>query len=80
MAAPASNRQGYGLTEKDWRNQPHLVPQNRKPRRTWTSPDHTRGSASVGNPQSWNRYSYVENQPTNLVDPSGLSFMSVLTL
>ncbi len=27
---------------------------------------------SVGNPQSFNRYSYVENQPTNFIDPSGL--------
>ena len=26
----------------------------------------------LGNPQSFNRYSYVENQPTNFVDPSGL--------
>jgi hypothetical protein len=27
---------------------------------------------NLGNPQSFNRYSYVENQPTNFVDPSGL--------
>ncbi len=27
---------------------------------------------SLGNPQSFNRYSYVENEPTNFVDPSGL--------
>jgi hypothetical protein len=27
---------------------------------------------SLGNPQSFNRYSYVENQATNFVDPSGL--------
>jgi hypothetical protein len=26
----------------------------------------------LGNPQSFNRYSYVENQPTNFIDPSGL--------
>ncbi|MBK7704839.1 MAG: hypothetical protein IPJ30_03455 [Acidobacteria bacterium] len=38
----------------------------------WTSPDPYNGSSSVGNPQSWNRYSYVESQPTNFVDPSGL--------
>ena len=38
----------------------------------WTSPDPYGGSASVGNPQSWNKYGYVQNQPTNFVDPSGL--------
>ena len=38
----------------------------------WTSPDPYNGSASIGNGQSWNRYSYVDNQPTNYVDPSGL--------
>lgn len=29
-------------------------------------------SASVLNPQSFNRYSYVNNNPTNLTDPSGM--------
>ncbi len=38
----------------------------------WTSPDPYNGSMSLGNPQSFNRYSYVENQPTNFIDPSGL--------
>lgn len=38
----------------------------------WTSPDPYNGSMSLGNPQSFNRYSYVENEPTNYVDPSGL--------
>lgn len=27
---------------------------------------------SLGNPQSLNRFAYVENQPTNFVDPTGL--------
>ena len=40
----------------------------------WTSPDPYNGSASIGNPQSFNRYSYVGNDPTNFVDPSGLVF------
>lgn len=39
----------------------------------WTSPDPYNGSASLGNPQSFNRYNYVENQPTNFIDPSGLN-------
>lgn len=38
----------------------------------WTRPDPYKGSMSIGDPQSFNRYSYVENQPTNFVDPSGL--------
>ncbi len=74
FGAPQANRQGYGLTEKDsatglnhtW----FRKNENRAGR--WTSPDPYNGSASVGNPQSWNRYSYVESQPTNFVDPSGL--------
>ena len=39
----------------------------------WTSPDPA-GLAAVdpSNPQSWNRYSYVLNNPTDLVDRSGL--------
>ena len=71
-----NNRQGYGLTEKDdstglnhtW----FRKNENRAGR--WTSPDPYNGSMSLGNPQSFNRYSYVENQPTNFVDPSGLQY------
>lgn len=39
----------------------------------WTAPDPYGGSMSVGNPQSFNRYSYVDNDPVNLNDPSGLA-------
>jgi hypothetical protein len=38
----------------------------------WTRPDPYKGSMKLGNPQSFNRYSYVNNKPTNFVDPSGL--------
>ena len=34
------------------------------------SPDRIPGDP--GNPQSWNRYAYVLNNPTNLIDPLGL--------
>jgi RHS repeat-associated protein len=38
----------------------------------FTSPDPYEGSANPGNPQSWNRYAYVNNDPINQNDPSGL--------
>lgn len=71
-------RQKYGLTERDdatgidhtW----FRKHENRAGR--WTSPDPYNGSMSLGNPQSFNRFSYVENQPTNFIDPSGLNASS----
>jgi RHS repeat-associated protein len=38
----------------------------------FTSVDPFGASASVADPQSFNRYSYVNNNPTNLTDPSGM--------
>jgi RHS repeat-associated protein len=38
----------------------------------WLSPDPYLGSLNPGNPQSFNRYTYVLNNPLNLSDPSGL--------
>ncbi|HVQ36179.1 MAG TPA: RHS repeat-associated core domain-containing protein, partial [Pyrinomonadaceae bacterium] len=38
----------------------------------WTTPDPYGKSLTVANPQSFNRYAYVQNDPVNLVDPSGL--------
>ena len=73
-----SLRQKYAQTERDeasgldhtW----FRKNENRAGR--WTSPDPYNGSMSLGDPQSFNRYSYVENQPTNFVDPSGLNAAS----
>jgi RHS repeat-associated protein len=44
----------------------------------WTSPDPA-GLAAVNptNPQSWNRYAYVQNSPLNLIDPLGLYLVCV---
>ena len=38
----------------------------------FTSPDPFAGSMKLRNPQSFNRYTYVRNNPVKLVDPSGL--------
>lgn len=38
----------------------------------FTSPDPMMASASKSNPQTFNRYSYVMNDPLNISDPSGL--------
>jgi RHS repeat-associated protein len=35
-------------------------------------PDPYEGSYSLGDPQSFNRYAYTQNDPVNFTDPSGL--------
>ena len=39
----------------------------------FTSPDPYKASAGAGDPGSWNRYAYVQNDPVNNGDPSGLA-------
>jgi RHS repeat-associated protein len=41
----------------------------------FTTPDPYQASAQLANPQSWNRYSYVENDPVNKYDPEGLCYV-----
>jgi RHS repeat-associated protein len=43
----------------------------------WTSPDPYSGSMDVRDPQSYNRYAYVENDPVNRVDHTGLTYQLV---
>ena len=43
----------------------------------FTNPDPWGGSASIASPQSWNRYGYVQGDPVNPGDPSGLGGMFV---
>jgi RHS repeat-associated protein len=66
--------QKYALTERDnatgLDNTWFRKLENRAGR--WTSPDPYGGSMSVSDPQSFNRYSYVQSDPTNFIDPSGL--------
>lgn len=38
----------------------------------FTTPDPLMASGKVWNPQSWNRYAYVNNNPLNATDPLGL--------
>jgi hypothetical protein len=38
----------------------------------FTSVDPLAASANVSNPQSWNRYTYADNNPLKYVDPEGL--------
>jgi RHS repeat-associated protein len=68
------NRQKYGLTERDdatgldhtwWRKLESFSGR-------WTSPDPYNGSMAIANPQSFSRYTYVGNDPLNLIDPTGL--------
>ena len=70
-----ANRQKYAMLERDensgldhasWRKYESFSGR-------WTSPDPYGGSASTADPQSFNRYSYTQNDPVNFTDPSGLS-------
>jgi RHS repeat-associated protein len=41
----------------------------------WVQPDPAGlGAANLGNPQSWNRYAYANNNPLSFRDPSGLVY------
>jgi RHS repeat-associated protein len=42
--------------------------------------DSYKASGGAGNPQSWNRYSFVGNDPTNLTDPTWINLLSGRTL
>ena len=46
----------------------------------WLSPDPYNGSYDVTNPQSFNRYSYVNNNPMGFIDPSGLKVTGICVL
>jgi len=43
----------------------------------WMSPDTYTGSYDLSNPQSFNRYSYVLNNPLAFTDPTGQAFCGV---
>lgn len=66
--------QRYALTERDSATGLDDTPWRKYGNRAgrWTSPDRYTGSAYTSNPQSFNRFSYVTNDPVNFIDPSGL--------
>jgi len=64
-SALTENDTATGLNDTWWRKL-----ENRSGR--WTSPDPYNGSMSLADPQSFNRNSYVQNDPVNFIDPSGL--------
>src|SRR5712692_5960747 len=72
--ATDTNRQKYGLTERDdatGLDHTWFRKYDSNSGR-WTSPDPSKGSASIADPQSFHRYAYGHNDPVNHVDPSGL--------
>ncbi len=57
--------------------------QARRYNRWWSrfdQPDPFDGSYNLSDPQSFNRYSYVQNDPVNMVDPSGLDGEEVIRI
>jgi RHS repeat-associated protein len=46
----------------------------------FAQPDPYDGSYALNDPQSFNRYSYVQNDPVNFVDPSGLCMLVPLDM
>ena len=45
----------------------------------WTAPDPYGGSMELADPQSFNRYTYVNNNPVNAIDPLGLALMDIIS-
>ena len=73
FGASDTNRTKYGLAERDITGLDHtLFRKYESLSGRWTSPDPYMGSANIAQPQSFNRYAYVQNDPVNFVDPSGL--------
>ena len=66
--AGMENDDATGMAHTLWRQYDSLSAR-------WTAPDPYGGSMSITSPQSFNRYSYVENDPVNKTDPSGLMTM-----
>jgi hypothetical protein len=45
----------------------------------FASPGSLLASVRLTNPQTWNRYTYVRNDPVNMVDPDGREYFSAVS-
>jgi len=66
-----------GFQEMESPFSPNLYPTNTRKYNPdlgrWLTPDPSgKGAVTLADPQSWNMYTYVRNNPTTLTDPSGL--------
>lgn len=68
--AGMENDAATGMAHTLWRNYDPLSAR-------WSGPDPYGGSMDVDDPQSFNRYSYVENDPVNKIDPLGLALKDI---
>jgi RHS repeat-associated protein len=68
--AAMENDEATGMSHTLWRKYDCLSAR-------WTSPDPYGGSMTLSEPQSFNRYIYVNNDPVNHVDPTGLALSDI---
>ncbi|HKV37219.1 MAG TPA: RHS repeat-associated core domain-containing protein [Pyrinomonadaceae bacterium] len=68
--AAMENDEATGLSHTLWRKYDSLSAR-------WTTPDPYIASMTLTDPQTFNRYSYVNNDPLNHVDPAGLALADI---
>ena len=68
--AAMENDEATGLAHTLWRKYDSLSAR-------WTTPDPYTASMTMTDPQSFNRYTYVNNDPLNHVDPTGLALADI---